>query len=140
MYLLYIPLFYRAYYGTRTISVRFSFNKNYLLLFCSFSSTDPALLNAFKLEMAYGFERFFLLSYCLACCWPQVQVSGEADGTKLRTVRQWAELDFQFPSEAARQDALAKRYYVPGYSVPIDVDVEHRRGMLVDCPSFFRYI
>lgn len=67
-------------------------------------------------------------------------MSGEADGTKLRTVRQWAELDFQFPSEAARQDALAKRYYVPGYSVPIDVDVEHRRGMLVDCPSFFRYI
>ncbi|XP_073945288.1 major royal jelly protein 9-like isoform X2 [Choristoneura fumiferana] len=80
--------------------------------------------------MAHGFERFFLLSYCLACCWPQLQVSGEGDRTNLRIVRQWAELDFQFPSEAARQDALAKRFYVPGNSVPIDVDVQHRRGAL----------
>ncbi|XP_063380726.1 protein yellow-like [Cydia fagiglandana] len=92
------------------------------------SQYDPALLDVFKLEMAYGIERFFFLSYCLACCWPQLQVAGQARG--LRTVRQWAELDFQFPSEAVRSAALNDRYYVPGNSVPIDVDVQHRRGNL----------
>ncbi|XP_063533967.1 protein yellow-like isoform X1 [Cydia strobilella] len=92
------------------------------------SQYDPAVLDVFKLEMAYGIERFFFLSYCLACCWPQLQVTGQTRG--LRTVRQWAELDFQFPSESMRSAALANRNYVPGNSVPIDVDVQHRRGNL----------
>lgn len=72
--------------------------------------------------MGYGIDRFFLLSYCLACCWSGL---GAKD---LRIVKQWAELDFVFPSEAARVTALANRNFVPGNSVPIDVDVQHRRG------------
>ncbi|CAG5031525.1 unnamed protein product [Parnassius apollo] len=75
--------------------------------------------------MAHGIERFFLLSYCLACCWP-----GLVARSQLRVVRQWAELDFVFPSEEAKRSAIAKRYYVPGNSVPIDVDVHHRQGAM----------
>ncbi|CAK1547170.1 unnamed protein product [Leptosia nina] len=83
---------------------------------------DPHLLDIYKAEMGYGIERFFLLSYCLACCWP-----GLGAKTGLRIVRQWPELDFVFPSEAVRQIATERQYYVPGNSVPIDVDVHHRR-------------
>ncbi|XP_072932020.1 dopaminechrome tautomerase-like isoform X2 [Epargyreus clarus] len=75
--------------------------------------------------MAYGVERFFLLSYCLACCWPGFNAK-----SNLRVVRQWAEIDFVFPSEEARKAAIEQRYYVPGNSVPIDVDVQHRNGGL----------
>ncbi|KAF9424040.1 hypothetical protein HW555_000749 [Spodoptera exigua] len=87
------------------------------------SQYDPHLLDTFKLEMSQGIERFFLLSYCLACCWPGLGAKND-----LRVVRQWAELDFVFPSEEAKQIAIQKRYYVPGNSVPIDVDVHHRQG------------
>ncbi|XP_026725264.1 major royal jelly protein 1-like isoform X1 [Trichoplusia ni] len=90
-----------------------------------FSQYDPHLLDTFKLEMSQGIERFFLLSYCLACCWPGLGAKSE-----LRVVRQWAVLDFNFPSEEARTEALEKQYFVPGNSVPIDVDVHHRQGAL----------
>lgn len=73
--------------------------------------------------MSYGIERFFLLSYCLACCWPGLGAKSE-----LRIVRQWPELEFVFPNEQAYREATDKRYYVPGNSVPIDVDVHHRQG------------
>lgn len=86
-------------------------------------SPDPHLLDTFKLEMSQGMERFFLLSYCLVCCWPGLGAKSE-----LRVVRQWAVLDFNFPSEEARAEALEKQYFVPGNSVPIDVDVHHRQG------------
>ncbi|KAJ2946024.1 hypothetical protein O0L34_g4944 [Tuta absoluta] len=89
------------------------------------SQYDPALLDVFKQEMAYGIERFFLLSYCLACCWPGLQVGARSN---LRVVRQWPELEFAFPTETVRRSALNSRFYVPGNSVPIDVDVQHRQG------------
>ncbi|CAH0667385.1 unnamed protein product [Chilo suppressalis] len=86
------------------------------------SQYDPAVLDQFKMEMSYGIERFFLLTYCLACCWP-----GLGARTDLRVVRQWSELEFAFPSDEARLSAMQQDYYVPGNSVPIDVDVHHRR-------------
>ncbi|CAG9094829.1 unnamed protein product [Plutella xylostella] len=85
--------------------------------------SDPRVLDVFKQELSYGMERFFLLSFCLACCWPGLGAKSD-----LRVVRQWTELDFAFPSEAERSLALASRAYVPGNSVPIDVDVHHRGG------------
>lgn len=88
-----------------------------------FLSSDPNLLNTFKFEMSQGIERFFLLSYCLACCWPGLGAKSD-----LRVVRQWSELEFVFPSAEAMQTAIEKRHYVPGNSVPIDVDVNHRQG------------
>ncbi|CAH0719372.1 unnamed protein product, partial [Brenthis ino] len=87
------------------------------------SQYDPYLLDIYKTEMGYGIERFFLLSYCLACCWP-----GLVAKSSLRVVKEWPELDFVFPSDADRQVAIDKRYYVPGNSVPIDVDVHHRNS------------
>ncbi|CAG4979942.1 unnamed protein product [Colias eurytheme] len=84
---------------------------------------DPHLLDIYKAEMSYGIQRFFLLSYCLACCWPGIRAK-----TGLRIVRQWAELDFEFPSEAVRQIAAERQFYVPGNSVPIDVDVQYRQS------------
>ncbi|XP_068631544.1 dopaminechrome tautomerase-like isoform X1 [Battus philenor] len=74
--------------------------------------------------MAHGIERFFLLAYCIACCW-----SGLGAKAQLRVVRQWSELDYVFPNDEARQTAVEKQYYVPGNAVPIDVEVHHRRGM-----------
>lgn len=73
--------------------------------------------------MSYGVERFFLLSYCLACCWPGLGAKSD-----LRLIREWTELEFAFPSEAALQSALNNKHYVEGNSVPIDVDVHHRQG------------
>ncbi|KAJ8728125.1 hypothetical protein PYW08_016510 [Mythimna loreyi] len=87
------------------------------------SQYDPHLLDTFKLEMSQGIERFFLLSYCLACCWPGLGAKSD-----LRVVRQWSELQFVFPSQTAEHIALENRYYVRGNSVPIDVDVHHRQG------------
>lgn len=108
--------------GKRRIIFFYGYLKTY-----NFCPSDPHLLDTFKLEMSQGIERFFLLSYCLACCWPGLGAKSD-----LRVVRQWAELDFVFPSEEAKQIAIEKRYYVPGMSVPIDVDVHHRQGMLCD--------
>ncbi|CAH2037590.1 unnamed protein product, partial [Iphiclides podalirius] len=87
------------------------------------SRYDPFTLEAYKSEMGFGGGNFFLLAYCLACCYPGLGASSQ-----LRVVRQWAELDFVFPSEEAKQSAIEKNYYIPGSSVPIDVDVQHRQG------------
>ncbi|XP_041978077.1 protein yellow-like isoform X2 [Aricia agestis] len=86
--------------------------------------------------MAYGVERFFLLTYCLACCW-----SGARGKDSLRILRGWAELDFEFPSDADRDIAMSRRFYVPGASVPIDVDMNYRpppqkSRMFVTIPRF----
>nr|QHN70681.1 yellow-d [Limenitis arthemis astyanax] len=87
------------------------------------SQYDPHLLDIYKAEMGYGIERFFLLSYCLACCWPGFAAKGN-----LRIVNQWAELKFEFPSPEAEQTARANEFYVPGASVPIDIGVFHKKG------------
>ncbi|XP_030022180.1 protein yellow isoform X1 [Manduca sexta] len=103
----------------------YSINQKYGVCQDLFSRYDPQQLDAYKLEMSYGVERFFLLSYCLACCWPGLGAKSD-----LRVVRQWNDLDFVFPSAEAKQYAQQQRHYVPGNSVPIDVDVQHRSGGL----------
>ncbi|GBP62853.1 Protein yellow [Eumeta japonica] len=87
-------------------------------------STDhPEVLDSCKAEMGPGFDRFFLLSFCLACCWP-----GLGARNNLRIIRQWAEPEFAFPDEATKERALQQGDYVPGNSVFLDVDVHHRQG------------
>lgn len=99
------------------------------------SRYDPEVLSLFQSEMSQGIERFFLISYCLACCWPALGAKSE-----LRIVRQWAELEFEFPSRNEMMKALEKRYYVPGKSVALDVDVHHMMGkpsrIFVTIPRF----
>ncbi|XP_026317822.1 protein yellow-like [Hyposmocoma kahamanoa] len=75
--------------------------------------------------MSYEFQRFFFFTFCLAYCWP-----GLCAESNLRVVNQWAELEFVFPNEETKQIALTKRHYVPGKSVPIDVDIQYRHGTL----------
>ncbi|XP_014367700.2 protein yellow isoform X1 [Papilio machaon] len=100
------------------------------------SRYDPLTLQAHKWEMGLGIERFFLLSYCIACCWQGLHAQNQ-----FRVVRQWAELDFVYPSEEAKQRAARENYYVRGNSVPIDVEVHHRKGsqksrIFVSIPRF----
>ncbi|KAG8238823.1 hypothetical protein J437_LFUL010537 [Ladona fulva] len=42
----------------------------------------------------------------------------------------WKELDFEFPNESARQNALTSGYFVPGNSQPIDVQYANDRVFL----------
>jgi hypothetical protein len=45
---------------------------------------------------------------------------------ELKLVNEWKNIDFNFPSEKQRQDAIAKREFVLGNAVPIDVDVFYK--------------
>ncbi|XP_026328192.1 major royal jelly protein 2-like, partial [Hyposmocoma kahamanoa] len=75
--------------------------------------------------MSYGFQRFFFLFYCLACFWPELGAE-----SNLRVVNEWAELEFVFPDEETKQIAMTKQHYVPGKSIPIDVDIQYRKDTL----------
>lgn len=41
----------------------------------------------------------------------------------LKLVYSWKSLEFDYPNEAARQEAIKKGEFIPGDPVPIDVDV-----------------
>lgn len=41
-------------------------------------------------------------------------------------VREWNQLDFNFPSPRVRADAIQKKLFVPLSNFPIDVDVDYQ--------------
>jgi hypothetical protein len=43
----------------------------------------------------------------------------------LMKVREWRQLDFNFPNPRARDDAIRRRLFVPQNNFPIDVDVDY---------------
>jgi hypothetical protein len=45
---------------------------------------------------------------------------------ELKLVNEWKIIDFNFPSERQRQDAINKGEFVLGNAVPIDVDVFYK--------------
>lgn len=45
----------------------------------------------------------------------------------LRVVTEWTRMEFDFPSDAVREEALETGAYVPGIGLPIDVDVDFSR-------------
>lgn len=47
---------------------------------------------------------------------------------QLKLVTEWRAIDFNFPSERLRSDAIARKDFTPGNAVPIDVDV-HYKGL-----------
>lgn len=53
----------------------------------------------------------------------------------LKMLYQWREMEFQFPSQEDRENAILNNVYIPGNSVPIDVDVDYR-GIIVAVISF----
>lgn len=42
----------------------------------------------------------------------------------------WKYLDFQFPTQAARDSAIYNRQYIKGNSFPIDIDVYNNGGLV----------
>lgn len=45
----------------------------------------------------------------------------------LKVLSEWKEMEFEFPSNDIRESAILNNNYIPGNSVPIDVDVDYRR-------------
>lgn len=44
----------------------------------------------------------------------------------LTSIREWSQLDFNFPSPRARTEAVQRRNFVPENNFPIDVDVDYQ--------------
>lgn len=45
---------------------------------------------------------------------------------KVKIFKEWRQMDFQFPSNAVRQQAINNGNYVPANIIPIDVAVDYR--------------
>lgn len=45
---------------------------------------------------------------------------------ELESVREWKQLDFNFPNQRARDDAIHKGLFVPENAVPIDVEADYQ--------------
>uniref|UniRef100_U5EV41 Putative yellow-related salivary protein n=1 Tax=Corethrella appendiculata TaxID=1370023 RepID=U5EV41_9DIPT len=58
----------------------------------------------------------------------------------LKPVAQWGEMEFSFPSEFAKSQSIANGNYVPGNSIPLDVDIDYKENtgsrILVTFPRF----
>jgi len=42
---------------------------------------------------------------------------------KMKVLHQWRSVDFEFPTPAARASAIQAKSFIPGNSIPLDVDV-----------------
>lgn len=73
--------------------------------------------------------RFFVLLTILLAV--SGQLNFPANNDKLKTVFEWKDLEYGFPSEADRQYALNNKYYVPHNGLPIDVDVHYKGGFVL---------
>lgn len=51
---------------------------------------------------------------------------------QLKLVNDWKSVEFNFPSPQLRQDAISRGEFVPGNSVPLDIDV-HYKGFYLNC-------
>lgn len=54
---------------------------------------------------------------------------GFGNGRQLKLVNEWKTIDFNFPTQQLRQDAIQRRQFVMGMPVPLDIDV-HYKGLL----------
>lgn len=50
---------------------------------------------------------------------------GRHNNPNLELVREWKQLDFNFPNAAVRAQAIRDKAFVPENVFPIDVDVDH---------------
>lgn len=44
----------------------------------------------------------------------------------LKILSEWKEMEFEFPSRDIRESAILNKNYIPGNSVPIDIDIDYR--------------
>lgn len=69
--------------------------------------------------------KYFLLTiFIFATIW---SITSSAD---LKVLGEWREMEFKFPTNEAKQNALITGKYVVGNSVPIDVDVDYK-GIII---------
>lgn len=59
----------------------------------------------------------FLLKAFFICCQQRLD---------LDLVREWKQLDFDFPSSLVREDAIRKGNFIQQNAVPIDVDIDYQ--------------
>lgn len=55
---------------------------------------------------------------------------------ELNIIREWRQMDFNFPSSSERANAISKGLFIPSNVVPIDVDVDYQGGL----GDFVRFI
>ncbi|XP_012284346.1 protein yellow [Orussus abietinus] len=79
-----------------------------------------------------------ILALLLVC--GSLAVSRSFEREKLRGVYSWKILEFDFPSERARDAAIRQERFIPGAPVPIDVDVyyngKQKGSVFVTIPRF----
>lgn len=51
---------------------------------------------------------------------------GFGNSRELKLINEWRSIDFNFPSEALRQDAIQRGQFVVGMPIPIDIDVHYK--------------
>ncbi|GAB0100423.1 protein yellow [Sergentomyia squamirostris] len=60
--------------------------------------------------------------------------------SKLKPVADWKDLEYEFPTQTDRQNAIIQKKYVQGNGVPIDVDISYRNNggslIFVTVPRF----
>lgn len=49
-----------------------------------------------------------------------------SQSSALVSIKEWKQLDFNFPSQQIRQDAIARGLFVQRNCFPIDVDVDYQ--------------
>lgn len=57
---------------------------------------------------------------------PFLLLKGCASIEKLKGIYSWKALEFAFPNEYARENAIREGSFIPGAPVPIDVDFYHK--------------
>lgn len=55
-----------------------------------------------------------------------VQIPIITNAQRLKLLAEWKELEFEFPSNLVRDNAIRSGEYQRGRAVPIDVDVDYR--------------
>lgn len=60
---------------------------------------------------------------------------------QLKLVNEWKSVDFIFPTEHQKNDAILRQEYIPGMAVPIDVDVYYKGSdFSITTSPFFNYL
>ncbi|XP_025829566.1 protein yellow-like [Agrilus planipennis] len=62
-----------------------------------------------------------------ASTWTLSESIPNRNAAKIREVFRWKQIEFDYPSESARQQAIDNGDFIPGRSLPIDVDVYYGR-------------
>jgi len=70
-----------------------------------------------KIEPIQLFYRF-IASFLL--------LKGYTSIEKLKSIYSWKTLEFAFPNQQAKENAIQEGHFIPGASIPIDVDFYHR--------------